>query len=113
MKQYLMILSGLLMLAAGPVLASEIIYYPPSVTGKKARRAARYLQYANNLQGDKKAVFEEFGFSKHRLRFNAYGQITERWRYPRHGIEFTFDSESNIIEKRAIKREDRRSWYYQ
>ena len=107
-----MIACGLLLFGATPAL-TETIYYPPQVTGKKARRQIRHFLYGKNLVGDKKAVFDRYGFSRNRLRTNAAGRITERWRYYELGLEFTFDKDSNLIDEREIPREDRRAWVYQ
>lgn len=112
MKKYLLIACGLLLFGAAPA-AADVVYYPPSVTGKKARRHARFLLYAQNLKADKKCVFNEYGYTPHRLRFNFAGKITERWQYPDQGKEFTFDREGNLIETRDIAVEHRRSWVYQ
>ena len=113
MKRYLLILTGLFALVVGPALADEIIYYPPKVTGKKARRQTRFLLYGKNYVGEKKAVFEKYGYTPHRLRFNAAGRVTERWQYLEQGLEFTFDQKGNIVDQRDIPREYRRSWVYQ
>jgi hypothetical protein len=113
MKRYLMILAGLLAFVAGPALADQIVYYPPKVTGKKARRQIRHYLYGHKLTGDKKVVFDKYGWTPHRLRINAYGRVTERWQYLEEGLEFTFDQKGNMLEERTIKVEHRRSWVYQ
>ncbi|MCH7547936.1 MAG: hypothetical protein IH969_00090 [Candidatus Krumholzibacteriota bacterium] len=113
MQRYFLILTGLLALAVCPALADQIIYYPPSVTGKKARSQIRHYLYAKNLVGEKKAVYESHGYTPHRLRFNHAGRVTERWQYLEKGLEFTFDQKGNIIDEREITREDRRGWVYQ
>ena len=113
MKRYLLIVTGLLALAVGPVLADQIIYYPPSVTGKRARSQIRHYLYGKNLVGEKKAIYETYGYTPHRLRFNSAGRVTERWQYLELGLEFTFDQKGNIVDEREINREHRRSWVYQ
>ena len=113
MKRYFLILTGLLALCVGPALADQIIYYAPNVTGKKARRQTRFLLYGKKLVGEKKAVFDKYGYTPHRLRFNAAGRVTERWQYLELGLEFTFDQKGNIVDQRSIPRENRRSWVYQ
>lgn len=113
MQRYFLIVAGLLAFAVGPALAGHAHYYPPRVTGKKARKQIRYFLYGTYLVGEKKAVFEEFGYTPHRLRMNSAGRVTERWQYPELGIEFEFDQRGNIVEERQIKIEHRRDWVYQ
>ena len=113
MQRYILILTGLLAMVVGPALADQVIYYAPSVTGMKARRQIRHYLYAKNLVGEKKAIYDTYGFTPHRLRFNSAGRVTERWQYLEEGLEFTFDQKGNIIEERKIKRENRRDWVYQ
>jgi len=110
MHRYLLILTGLLAFAVGPALAEHVTYYAPSVTGKKARRQVRFFNYGKYLVGEKKEIFDTYGYTAHRLRFNAAGRVTERWQYLEEGLEFTFDQDGNIIDERRIKREHRRSW---
>jgi hypothetical protein len=112
MKRALISLVGLLLFAVQPVLA-ERVHYAPSVTGKKARKQIRYFNYGKNLVGDKKRIFDIYGYSPHRLRSNAAGKITERWKYLEVGKEFTFDREGNLLNERDIPRENRRAWVYQ
>jgi hypothetical protein len=113
MKKYLLILTGVLAFAATPALAGEVIYYPPSVTGKKARKQIRRMLFIENLERDKKAVYDAYGYTPHRIRINAAGKMTERWTYHEEGLQFTFDKESNLIEERKVKVERRRDWVYQ
>jgi hypothetical protein len=108
MKRYLMILAGLLAFVAGPALADQIVYYPPKVTGKKARRQIRHYLYGHKLTGDKKVVFDKYGWTPHRLRINAYGRVTERWQYLEEGLEFVFDMDGTLVDKREIPIENRR-----
>ncbi len=84
------------------------VFYYTRVRGKRGRKYVRHFLLRKNLTNDKKAVFEEYGFTPHRLRFNHAGRITERWTYHQHGVEFLFDSDSNIIEQRRVPVEDRR-----
>jgi hypothetical protein len=113
MKQYLLTLAGVLAFAAVPALAVDVIYYPPSVTGKKARKQIRHLLFVEMLDADKKAIYDTYGYTPHRLRINAAGVITERWTYYEEGLEFTFDQEGNVVDEREIKVERRRDWVYQ
>jgi hypothetical protein len=39
--------------------------------------------------------------------------MSERWTYHSVGKEFTFDKSGNLIGKRNIREDDRRSWVYQ
>jgi len=112
MKQYIAWLFVLSLFGASSVVAGSD-YHAPGVTGKKARKQVRHFLYAKNLTGDKKAVFDEYGYTHNRLRFSMGGKVTERWRYYDRGLEFTFDQEGSLIEKREIAREDRRGWVYE
>jgi len=76
--------------------------------GKKGRNYLRNCYYVQNLQSDKLAVYEEYGWPVHRVRDYGYGRITERWTYYEIGLEFTFDERSNLIETRAFPPENRR-----
>ncbi len=76
--------------------------------GKHGRRYFRYSYYISQLENDKLAVYEEYGFPVHRLRFYGYGEIKEHWYYYADGIEFVFDQNSMLIETRAIPPENRR-----
>lgn len=113
MKKYLLILTGLIAFAAAPALALEVIYYPPSVTGKKARKQIRRMLFIEMLEGDKKAVYDAYGYTPHRIRINAAGRVTERWTYYEEGLQFTFDRDSNLIEEHKVNVERRRDWVYQ
>lgn len=112
MRQTLILLSGLVFLFAGTAFAdkpaSTKSVYGVSVTGKRHRKNLRHLLLAGNLKNDKKKVYDRLGYTPHRLRFNAAGVKTERWRYYLEGLEFVFDEDSNLIESRRIPREDRR-----
>ena len=78
------------------------------VRGKQGRKRARYFTLGKALTGDKKAIFEEYGYTPHRLRFNSGSKKTERWKYYELGLEFTFDDDSNLIKTRRFWPEDRR-----
>jgi len=112
MKKYLLILTGLLAFGVAPALAGKV-HYPPSVTGKKARKQIRHLLFVEMLEKDKKAVYDTYGYTPHRIRINAAGQVTERWTYYEAGLQFTFDKDSNLVEEHEIKVERRRDWVYQ
>jgi len=76
--------------------------------GKKGRKYLRNSYYVENLQNDKLAVYEEYGFPVHRLRDYGYGRITERWTYYELGLEFTFDESSDLVDTRTFRSENRR-----
>ncbi|MFH1755426.1 MAG: hypothetical protein ABIA59_06955 [Candidatus Latescibacterota bacterium] len=67
-----------------------------SVRGKKGRKQIRHLLFREKLQGDKLAVYDEYGYTPHRLRLREFGEVSERWKYNSRGIEFTFDDEGNL-----------------
>jgi hypothetical protein len=70
------------------------------VRGKRGRKYARRFSLRENLKGDKAAVYDEFGYTPHRLRYNVAGRRTERWKYYSLGVEFHFDEDSNLIDTR-------------
>jgi hypothetical protein len=112
MRKYLIILSGLLFVFAGSAFAetytSTKAWYGVSVTGKRHRKNLRHLLLAGNLKADKKRIYDKYGYTPHRLRYSMAGRRTERWKYLEIGLEFVFDENSKLIEKRTIYREDRR-----
>jgi hypothetical protein len=114
MRKHLIILSGLLFIFAGSAIAETsanyVGKYGVSVTGKRHRKNLRHLLLAGNLKGDKKVVYKKFGYTPHRLRQTMAGETTERWLYLERGIEFVFDDDGNVIDKRRILKEDRRGW---
>ena len=113
MRKHLCILSGLLILFVGSAFAETsqqyVGKYGVSVTGRRYRNNVRHLLLAEFLKGDKKKVFDEYGFTPHRLRYSAAGVRTERWKYFEQGLEFVFDADSNLIEKKEIRIEKRRA----
>lgn len=113
MKSAFILLCGLLVIGVAPVLADDVTYYPPQVSGKKARKQIRSFLYVKNLRNDMREVYDEYGYTPHRLRTNYAGQLTERWTYHKEGLQFTFNQSGYLVEKREIAREDRRSWQYQ
>ena len=87
----------LVLLFAAPVVA-ETIYYAPQVTGKRERKNIRHFLYLKNLTGDMKAVYDEYGYTPHRIRLNGYGTIRQEWTYYEAGKVFVFDQCSNLVE---------------
>ena len=59
--------------------------------GMRGRNLLRGYSYAGNLPGDKKRVYDEFGFTPHRVGLNEGGRRTERWIYDSAGVEFLFE----------------------
>jgi hypothetical protein len=86
--------------------------YGVSVTGKRYRKNLRYLMLRDFLKGDKKKIFDEYGYTPHRLWYSMAGVRTERWKYLKEGLEFVFDSNDNLISEREIPKEDRRAGIY-
>jgi hypothetical protein len=103
---------ALVLLFAAPVVA-ETIYYAPQITGKRERKNLRHFLYVKNLTADKKAVYDEYGYTAHRLRLNEYGQVREQWTYYEAGVVFVFDQCSNLVDTSTINPEQRRTWAYQ
>ena len=111
MKKLLWV-SGLVLLCAAPVLADDI-YYAPQVTGARERSNVRHFLYVKNLTGDKRAIYDEYGYTPYRLRMNEYGQIREKWTYYEAGKEFIFDQCGRLRETHNVSVEHRRDWQYQ
>jgi hypothetical protein len=111
MKKWLW-MSGLVLALAAPAFA-DAIYYPPQVTGARHRSNLRHFLYVKNLTGDKLAIYEEYGYTPHRLRLNEYGEVRERWSYYGDGVAFIFDQDGDLAETRKIPVEHRRQWQYQ
>lgn len=105
-------LFAICMLLAAPVLA-ETIYYAPQVTGKRERKNIRHFLYVKNLTGDMRAVYDEHGYTPHRVRLNEYGKVYQQWTYYEAGQVFVFDQCHNLVDTRSINPEHRRTWAYQ
>jgi len=103
---------ALSLLFAAPALADEI-YYPPQVTGKQERKMVRHLMYIANLQGDMKEIYDQYGFTTHRLRTNEGDRVTMTWTYLEVGLAFVFDQCGTLLETHDVPVEHRRSWAYQ
>lgn len=71
-----------------------------TVRGKKGRKYVRRFSLRENLTGDKLRIYDELGYTPHRLGFNFAGRRTERWRYNRLGVEYVFDQDSELIATR-------------
>jgi hypothetical protein len=69
-----------------------------AVRGKRGRKYARYFSFRANLTGDKARVYDEYGFTPHRLSRRGAGVTRERWKYFSEGIEFVFDEYSNLVD---------------
>lgn len=115
MRKYLCILSGILFLFVGSASADSskqyVGKYGVSVTGKRYRKNLRHLMLVEFLKGDKKKIFDEYGYTPHRLRYSGAGVRTERWKYLEKGLEFVFDSSDNLIDTREIPKENRRAGF--
>jgi len=103
---------GLTLVMAAPVFADEI-YYAPQVTGARERSNIRHYLFVKNLTGDKREVYDEYGYTPNRLRLNEYGQIREQWTYYEVGKVFVFDQCSRLLEMHNVGVEHRRDWQYQ
>ncbi|UCH82959.1 MAG: hypothetical protein JSW50_10845, partial [Candidatus Latescibacterota bacterium] len=104
MKRAFLLGLGLVFLLGTHVFAERLNYeprnYPDGLKhwrGKRGRKYVRRLSLRQNLKNDKRMVFDLLGYTPHRLRFNAAGKITERWKYYSEGVEFVFDEEGFII----------------
>ncbi len=98
----------ILLVALAALLGATAIEAVTPEKGKKGRKYFRHSYYVANLQNDKLAVYEEYGYPIHRLREYAYGEITETWTYYADGVEFVFDQGSNLLRTRTFRPENRR-----
>ena len=110
MKRMFLLGLGLIFLFGTSTLAGERLVreprtYPEGMKhwrGKKGRKYVRRMSLRQNLKGDKLVIYDTHGYTPHRLRFNAYGERTERWKYYSLGVEYVFDEESNLIDTRRF-----------
>lgn len=73
-----------------------------AVTGKRFRKNVRHLRLASLYEGDMRAVYAEFGYTPHRLRFYMAARQTEQWTYYDKGLRFVFDEDGNLIDRCEI-----------
>jgi hypothetical protein len=111
MKKWLWV-SVLALAIAAPAFA-DAVYYPPQVTGKRERKSIRHYLFVQNLTGDMRTVYDDYGYTPYRMRLNEYGVVRQQWTYHEHGIVFVFDQCGQIVETRSIPREERRAWAYE
>jgi hypothetical protein len=104
--------SALVLCIAAPALA-DAIYYAPQVTGARERSNVRHYLFVKNLTGDKRDIYDEYGYTPYRLRLNEYGQVNEQWTYYEVGKVFVFDQCNRLKETHNISVEHRRDWQYQ
>jgi hypothetical protein len=60
------------------------------VQSEHQQRAFRAAYWAAGLTGDKKAVYETYGYPSGRSRAEKMGTVTETWTYVQAGRSFTF-----------------------
>jgi hypothetical protein len=104
--------SALVLMIAAPALA-DAIYYAPQVTGARERSNVRHYLFVKNLTGDKRDIYDEYGYTAHRVRLNEYGVVREQWTYYEAGKIFIFDQCGNLAETHNVSVEHRRDWQYQ
>ena len=110
MKRVILLGLGALFLFGTQVLAGERLVreprtYPDGIKyarGAKGRKYVRRLSLRENLTNDKLAIYDELGYTPHRLRFYFAGERTERWVYHSLGVEYWFDEEGRLIETRRF-----------
>ena len=98
----------ILIMALAALLGATAVEAVTPEKGKRGRKIFRQSYYVANLQNDKLAVYEEYGYPTHHLREYAYGEITESWTYYADGVEFVFDQDSNLIRTEKFSPENRR-----
>lgn len=80
-------------------------YYEPTPAVARLQGRSFWRSLSDNLTGDKLAVFEEFGYTPHRLGYHVGDTRTERWKYYAEGVEFVFDENSMLVETRYFSPE--------
>ncbi len=97
-----------LLLTVASFLSSTAVADGPGVCGKKRRKRIRRSYLVKNLENDKLKVYQEYGYSIHRLRVRGYGRVQEHWKYYKIGKEFIFDEESNLVNVIRFRPENKR-----
>ena len=108
MKRAILLGLGALFLFGSPSVAGERLVrearlYPQEMKharGVKGRKYVRRLSLRENLRNDKLAVYDELGYTPHRLRFSFAGTKSERWVYHSLGVEYWFDDDGYLLETR-------------
>lgn len=106
MKRAILLGLGIIVLLGAQAFAGERLEtkartYPEGMKywrGEKGRKYVRRLSLRENLTNDKLAIYDEFGYTPHRLRFYAAGKLTERWMYYSMGVEYWFDGQGTLVE---------------
>jgi hypothetical protein len=98
----------IILLVALAALLGTTVTEAVTLNSRKGRKQFRYTYYTEQLQNDKLAVYDEYGFCMHRIRVYAYGEIHEHWTYYGDGVEFVFDQNDMLIRTRTFPPDDRR-----
>jgi hypothetical protein len=104
----MMIKRIILLMALAALLGATATEAVTPCRGKRGRKIFRQCYFVANLENDKLAVYEEYGYPVHRIREYAYGEITETWTYYADGVAFVFDQNSNLIRTDTFSPENRR-----
>ncbi len=111
MKRAILLGLGLIVLLGTQAVADERLpreartVNPDSLRnwrGEKGRKFIRRLSLRENLTNDKLAIYDELGYTPHRLAYLFAGVRTERWKYYSLGVEYWFDDEGHLIETRRF-----------
>jgi hypothetical protein len=110
MKRAILLGLGLILLFGPQAFAGERLVREPRDyshgtkywRGEKGRKYVRRLSLRDNLTSDKLFIYDTYGYTPHRLRYNFAGTLTERWKYYSLGVEYCFDDAGNLIETREF-----------
>jgi hypothetical protein len=110
MKRAILLILGILVLCGAESFACDRLQsaqrtYPYGMEqwrGKRGRKYVRRMSLRENLTNDKLAIYDELGYTPHRLAYLFAGQRTERWKYYSLGLEFWFDENDRLIETREF-----------
>jgi hypothetical protein len=72
------------------VTQEDLLETRDSVHGKRGRRLFKTAYWAAGLTGEKKEVYESYGYPSSRYREEKAGIILEKWTYLEDGKQFIF-----------------------
>ncbi len=107
MVKRLTVIIALLSIISTTVLSASLtVRYP--VRGTRGRRLMRHQLLIESFRNDKLRIYKKYGFPRHRIRVRKFDSVTEHWKYYKHGVEFVFDEEGELVETDRFWPENRR-----